>query len=143
MKVTSLKELTIWGINNIYDLCVISSKVLEGELKANQKKFPEAISLLRDAVTMEDALNYNEPPDWFFSIRHHLGAILIDAGKYGEAEKIYEEDLKIYRENGWALRGLMNVYEMNGNKKKLQTTKSRFEKAWAFADIKISSSRIL
>lgn len=143
MKDTSLKELTIWGINNIYDLCVISSKVLEGELLAKQKKFPQSIALLREAVTMEDALNYNEPPDWFFSIRHHLGAVLLEAGKYDEAIQTYEADLKVYRENGWALRGLMNAYAKTGDTKNLQTTKARFENAWKHADIKIESSRIL
>jgi tetratricopeptide (TPR) repeat protein len=72
-----------------------------------------------------------------------LGAVLIDAEKFQEAIKAYDEDLRIYRENGWALRGLMNVYEKLGDKKKYDETKGRFEVAWKHADIKIISSRIL
>jgi len=140
---TKIKELTIWGINSVYDLCSIASKTLEGEINAKEKKYNNAITLLKEAVHQEDALNYDEPPDWFFSVRHHLGAILLDAGKYKEAVKNYEEDLKNYPKNGWALRGLMIAYEKLGDKKKYEDTKKRFESSWKYADISINSSRIL
>ncbi len=140
---TTIKDLTIWGINSVFDLCIIASKTLEAEICAKEKKFPAAIALLGEAVAKEDALNYNEPPDWFFSVRHHLGAVLLEANKFKDAVKVYQEDLKIYRENGWALRGMMNAYEKLGDKTNLDKTKLRFEQAWKYADIKIFSSRIL
>ena len=139
---TTLKSLTIWGINSVFDLCQIASKTLEGEINAKEKKYTTAISLMQEAVKMEDALNYNEPPDWFFSVRHHLGAVLIDAEKFQEAQKVYEKDLKNYPKNGWALKGLMNAYERTGNTTKYNDTKKQFDEAWKYADIKISSSRI-
>lgn len=138
-----IKDLTIWNINNAFDLCEIASKTLEGEINAREKNYATAISLLKEAVDKEDALNYNEPPDWFFSVRHHLGAVLIDAGKYKEAAKIYEQDLENYRNNGWALKGLMNAYKGLGDKKRYEETKIQFNKAWKHADIEITSSRIL
>ncbi len=140
---SSLKEMTIWGINSISDLCDIAAKTLEGEINAKEKNYPKAILLLKEAIAKEDALNYDEPPDWFFSVRHHLGAVLIEAGKYQEALKIYNEDLKTFRENGWALRGLMNAYEKLGDRKKYNATEIRFDNAWKHADIRINSSRIL
>ncbi len=140
---TTIKDLTIWGINSVFDLCIIASKTLEAEICAKDKKFPAAIALLEEAVAKEDALNYNEPPDWFFSVRHHLGAVLLEANRFKDAVKVYQEDLKIYRENGWALRGMMNAYEKLGDKTNLDKTKLRFEQAWKYADIKIFSSRIL
>src|SRR5688572_11428439 len=139
---TTIKELTIWGINSVFDICMIASKTLEGEIYAKEKNYTAAITKLREAVIAEDALNYDEPADWFFSIRHHLGAVLLDAGNFTDALKVYEEDLKVYRENGWALRGLMNAYEKLGDKNKLEQIQKRFSKAWSFADIKISTSRI-
>lgn len=139
---TTLKALTIWGINSVFDLCQIASKTLEGEINAKEKKYATAISLLQEAIKMEDALNYNEPPDWFFSVRHHLGAVLIDDGKFQEAQKVYEKDLKNYPKNGWALKGLMNVYEKLGNTQKYNDTKKQFDEAWKHADIRILSSRI-
>lgn len=63
---TTLKNLTIWGINSIYDICVIASKTLDGEINAKEKNYSVAIMLLLEAVEKEDALNYDEPPDWFF-----------------------------------------------------------------------------
>ena len=139
---TTLKSLTIWGINSVFDLCLIASKTLEGEINAKEKKYTSAISLLQEATKIEDALNYNEPPDWFFSVRHHLGAVLIEAERFQEAQKVYEKDLKNYPKNGWALKGLMNTYERIGNRVKYNDAKKQFDEAWKYADIKISSSRI-
>lgn len=140
---TTIKELTIWGINSVFDLCIIASKTLNGEIYAKEKNYPKAIALLNEAIIKEDALNYDEPPDWFFSVRHHLGAVLIEDGKYQDAIKMYSDDLTTFRENGWALMGLMNAYEKLGDKRKLEETKNRFDTAWKYADIKITSSRIL
>jgi tetratricopeptide (TPR) repeat protein len=140
---TTIKDLTIWGINSVFDLCIIASKTLDGEINAKEKNYSAAIALIQQAIEKEDALNYNEPPDWFFSVRHHLGAILIDAGKFREAVKVYEQDLQIYPENGWALKGLMNAWQKIGNSKKYEEIKTRFEKSWQHSDIEIPSSRIL
>ncbi len=143
MQDTTIKQLTIWNINNLYDLCLIASKTLEGEIQAGGKNYSKAVSLLREAVAVEDALNYNEPPDWFFSVRHNLGAVLMEAGNYQEAVEVYNDDLKSFPENGWALIGLMNAFEKLGNANKSNEMKSRFDDAWKYADIKIASSRIL
>lgn len=143
MQDSTIKALTIWDINNVYDLCVIASKTLEAEMHAKEKNYTTAIALLQEAVMVEDALNYNEPPDWFFSVRHHLGAVYIEAGKYQEAITVYTADLKTYPENGWALRGLMNAYEKLGDKDAYAAAKKRFDTAWKYADITINSSRIL
>jgi len=140
---TTIKDLTIWGINSVYDLCEIASKTLDGEINAKEKNYSKAITLLQEAITIEDALNYNEPPDWFFSVRHHMGAVLIEAGKFQEAIKVYDEDLKTFHENGWALKGLMVAYDKLGDVKKYNETTARFDEAWKYADIKITSSRIL
>lgn len=143
LKDTTIKALTIWGINSVYDLCIIAEKVLEGEICTKEKKYNRAIILLKEAVSAEDTLNYDEPPDWFFSVRHHLGAVLIESGKYNEAIQVYKEDLKIYRDNGWALCGMMNAYKKTGNKSKYDETKKLFDESWKYADIKIKGSRIL
>jgi tetratricopeptide (TPR) repeat protein len=140
---STIKNLTIWGINTVFDLCMIASKTLHGEIYAKERNYANAISILKEAIAAEDALNYDEPPDWFFSIRHNLGAVLIEAGRFQEAINVYERDLEIYPENGWALKGLINVYEKLGDTKNHEDVKRRFEKSWQYSDIKISSSRIL
>jgi tetratricopeptide (TPR) repeat protein len=84
-----MKKITIWDINSMYDILQIASKVLKGEILASEENYSQSISLLKEAVAIEDKLNYNEPPDWFFSVRHHLGAIQIEAKKYNDAINTY------------------------------------------------------
>jgi len=139
----SFKELTIWDINNTHTLLQIAENVLEGEILAKEGKYDESISLLKDAVALEDQLAYQEPPDWFFSVRHHLGAILLEAEKFAEAEKIYREDLKVFKKNGWALRGLTIALEKQGKTQEAAKVQQQFKEAWAYADIDITSSRII
>jgi tetratricopeptide (TPR) repeat protein len=138
-----LKTLTIWDINTTSELMQIAVKVLSAEIYQQQKQYAQAITLMHEAIALEDKLNYNEPPDWFFSVRHHLGAVLLEAGKYSEAEKVYVEDLKTWRENGWALIGLYNALLKQGKNKEAEKIKIRFDKAWKFADVKIKSSSSL
>lgn len=136
----SLQQITVWDINTTADLVQIAEKVLSGEIAAVQKQFDRAVSLLQEAVALEDNFNYNEPPDWFFSVRHHLGAVLLSAGKVDEAEKVYYEDLEKWKSNGWALIGLYNVYQSKEKEREAKTVKADFEKAWQYADINLVSS---
>lgn len=137
---TSLQHLTVWEINTTADLVHIALKVLAGGIAFKQNKVAESISLLEEAVSLEDQLNYNEPPDWFFSVRHHLGAILLKAEKYKEAEKLYSRDLQTWRKNGWALIGLYNALAFQKKQNEAQKAKSAFEESWKYADFKILSS---
>ncbi len=137
-----LKKMTIWNINSVADLLDIAQKVLEGEILDSEKKYKESINLLNQAVVLEDRLNYNEPPDWFFSVRHHLGSVLLNAKQYAQAEKVYREDLKTYRKNGWALKGLTEALKAQNKLAEAAKIQSEFEAAWKWADVTIHSSRI-
>ncbi|HEX8279858.1 MAG TPA: hypothetical protein VF551_00655, partial [Chthoniobacterales bacterium] len=56
-----------------------------------------------------------------------------------EAEQIYREDLKRLPENGWSLYGLAESLRAQ-NKDEAKIAKTRFDKVWAKADMKINSS---
>ncbi|MDF2188475.1 hypothetical protein [Paraflavitalea sp. CAU 1676] len=137
---TTLQQLTIWGINTTADLVQIAQKVLSAEIAARQNQLDAAIALLNEAVKIEDHLNYNEPPDWFFSVRHHLGAILLKAGKAKEAEQVYRQDLLTWKKNGWALIGLYNALAAQQNNREAAKAKAAFDESWKWADVKISAS---
>lgn len=137
---TTLKDLTVWNINTSLDLVQIAAKVLAAGIATQQKQLDKAAGLLGEAIAIEDNLNYNEPPDWFFSVRHHLGAVLLKAGKNAEAERVYRQDLQTWKKNGWALMGLYNSLAQQKNTAEAQTVKSAFDKAWQHADIKIAAS---
>jgi tetratricopeptide (TPR) repeat protein len=137
----SLKEVTVWDINSVYELVIIAAKVLEAELWAIEGDYKTSISLLKMAVAIEDTLNYNEPPDWFFSIRHHLGAIQIKAELYNEAIVNYEEDLKRLPKNGWAHHGLKMAYQGLNDVGNVARIDALIEQSWADADFEIADPK--
>ena len=132
---SSLQHLSIWGINTVANLVQIAEKILAAEIAAKQNQWDTAISSLNEAVAIEDNLNYNEPPDWFFSVRHYLGAVLLKAGKYKEAENVYQRDLQTWRKNGWALNGLYKSLESQKRNTEAQKVKAAFDEAWRYADM--------
>lgn len=138
----SLKEITIWDINTVSVLVQIARNVLKAEILAKEFKYPESISLLREAIEIEDGLNYNEPPDWFFSVRHHLGAIQIEAGLYNDAVSTYKEDLLRLPKNGWALHGLKLAYENLNKQDKVKEVELLRKQSWENADIVLTASRV-
>jgi tetratricopeptide (TPR) repeat protein len=119
----------------------IAEEVLAGEIAAGQKRYGEAISHLERAVRLQDGTMYNEPPEWFFPVRHYLGAVLLEAGLPGEAETVYWQDLRQNRENGYALFGLHQALKAQGRDGEAEAVKARLDKAWARADVKLTSSR--
>ncbi|MBL7859776.1 MAG: hypothetical protein JNJ65_01355 [Cyclobacteriaceae bacterium] len=137
-----VERIIIWSINPANQVCNIASKVLEAELKTVGGDYSSAIPLLKQAIELEDGLNYNEPPDWFFSVRHLLGDVLMNAKDYAAAEAIYREDLAAWPRNGFALNGL---YEsLNGQNKKAEAegVRQQMEAAWMYADSDLHFSRI-
>ena len=137
---TTLQQLTIWNINTTADLAQIASKVLAAGIAVRQQQTDQSIALLKEAVAMEDNLNYNEPPDWFFSVRHQLGAVLLKSGKYSEAEQVYRKDLQTWKKNGWALIGLYHSLDLQGKSDEAKKAQSSFDESWQYADVKIASS---
>lgn len=118
----------------------LAGNLMEGEILYRAGQEDEAFARLREAVKAEDALRYDEPPDWVLPVRHALGAALMQSGRYAEAEPVYRADLERNPENGWALFGLYRSLELQGKPGQADPVRQRFAKAWADADVKLSSS---
>lgn len=131
----------IAGANSAARQLEISENVLRGELAAERKDYATAISSLRKAVSLQDSLTYNEPEDWYYPVRHSLGAVLLAAGRPEQAELVYREDLKQHPENGWALYGLTASLKTQRKSAEAADAQRRFEQAWARADVKLNASR--
>ncbi len=114
--------------------------MLEGEILYRDGKTEEGIAALREAVRREDHQHYSEPPNWIQPVRHALGATLLDAKRYADAEAVYREDLAHYPENGWSLYGLSRSLKLQGKNEEAHSVGMRFEKAWQHADVKLKSS---
>lgn len=137
-----VKRIIIWSINPAQQVCKISSNVLSAELMTKRGDYKTAVELLKQAMVLEDGLNYNEPPDWFFSVRHLLGDALMNSGDYVESEKIYREDLALWPKNGFALNGLYESLKGQNKIKEAEDVKKQFEIAWQYADSQLKYSRI-
>jgi len=122
-------------------LTAIALKVLEAELATAEGDADKALTLLKEAVVLEDALPYTEPPEWFFPVRHSLGVLQLKMGNAAAAEATYLEDLRLMPENGWALKGLENALRAQGKSVAADAARARFTEAWQHAEISISSSR--
>jgi tetratricopeptide (TPR) repeat protein len=117
----------------------IAERVLVGEMAARRGEYDAGVQALREALQLETALPYSEPPFWFQPVRHNLGAVLLLAGRPGEAESVYRDDLRLNPGNGWALHGL--VQSLRAQKKDVAQEEIRFRAAWAQADVALEGSR--
>jgi hypothetical protein len=120
---------------------LIGERALEGEIDMRRGALSAAVRSFESAVILEDGLPYNEPPLWYYPMRHSLGKALILAGRFGEAEDVYRRDLERFPENGWSLYGLAQALKGRGRDREAAQVLARFNRAWAKADIKIASSR--
>jgi tetratricopeptide (TPR) repeat protein len=131
----------IFGNNTQEALLALTARMVEGEILVSENKLDAGISELREAIKLEDALNYDEPPGWLIPVRHSLGATLMQSGRYAQAEQVYREDLARLPENGWSLYGLASSLKaQQKNPSEAAATKEKFGKLWAKADTKITSS---
>jgi tetratricopeptide (TPR) repeat protein len=119
----------------------IAVHALAGEIAAREGKLADAIGHFRAALAIEDAQLYTEPPDWYYPIRHSLGAVLLQAGNPAEAERVYRENLKHFPENGWGLFGLREALRAQNRATEAAQVDARFQKAWASADVTLAASR--
>ena len=119
----------------------IAMRALEGEIALRGKRPQEAVERFREAARLEDGLTYNEPPTWYYPIRHSLGLALLAAGKPLEAERVYREDLERFPRNGWSLFGLAQSLERQGKADEARRVRAEFAEAWKGADVQLTGSR--
>jgi len=129
-----------FGNNPCQALLAIATPMLEGEILVRDGKLDQGLAELRTAVNAEDALRYDEPPGWILPVRHSLGANLMQAGRFAEAEEVYRDDLARLPENGWSLFGLAHSLELQHKSDEAAPVEARFQKIWSKADVQITSS---
>ncbi|MEM1369903.1 MAG: hypothetical protein AAGG02_18235 [Cyanobacteria bacterium P01_H01_bin.15] len=129
------------GFGSAEVLLMIAKEIVMGEIAHTEGRNLEGLAHLERAVRLEDTLRYNEPPDWYFPVRHFLGAMLLDIGRPSEAEVVYAADLRKNPENGYSLFGLKRALELQGKRDDAEAVKERWESAWAGATHELTSSR--
>jgi tetratricopeptide (TPR) repeat protein len=115
------------------------ASILEGELHRSEGNLDAAIRTFEEAVALEDALAYDEPEPLPFAARHWLGAALVEAKRFADAERVYREELEDHPHNGWSLIGLQQA--LAGRGVKSPEVDADLAASWSRADTWTRSSR--
>ena len=97
------------------------------------------IAAFKLAADTQEALIYDEPEPLPFSARHWLGAALIEAKKFSEAEVVYRAELLHHPHNGWSLFGLQLA--LKGQGRADAAVDADLAASWSRSDTWIRASR--
>jgi tetratricopeptide (TPR) repeat protein len=127
---------TAWGYNTAGRILAVSGAVLDARIAAANHDVEASIAAWTRAVAAEDALNYDEPSDWFYPTRESLAAELLKARRFDAARKMFREDLERNPNNPRSLFGLWQ--SMAADEPDAPATLvlgRRFSEAWKDADV--------
>ena len=126
-------------VHTAKDLVGIAAGILEGELARADGNLPAAIAAFERSVTLQEGLTYDEPEPLPFHAAHWLGAALLEAKHFADAERVYRKQLEHHPHNGWSLLGLQQA--LAGQGKASAEVDADLAASWARADTWISASR--
>lgn len=106
----------------------IARDVVLARVAAARQDWAEAERLLHAAIEAEAGTGYMEPPYWSYPVRQTLGAVLLKAGRAGEAVAAFEAAPKQMPRNGWALWGLVQAKRAAG--RDATAHEAAFARAW-------------
>jgi hypothetical protein len=127
-------KVSYW--NTAQSVLGIAELVLDARFALARNERPKALELLRQAVPMEDALNYGEPPDWMLPVRETLGAVLLLGGDAADAEKVFRAGLAQYPRSGRYLFGVRESLKVQNKQYAARQIDLEFQSAWRSADAK-------
>jgi tetratricopeptide (TPR) repeat protein len=117
----------------------VMAGILDGEIARMGGDLPGAIAKFEATVKLDDEMEYDEPEPLPFPARHWLGAALIEAKRFTDAEKVYRDDLAQHPHNGWTLLGLQQALKAQG--KTDAAVDADLAKSWSRSDTWIRASR--
>jgi tetratricopeptide (TPR) repeat protein len=135
--------------NPCSEVLKVAERMMLGELAYKSGRIEEGLEHLREAVRLDDALLYDEPWGWMQPTRHVLGALLMDARRYEEAEAVYRADLGLddtlpracqHPRNIWSLHGLDECLGQRGETVERRHVRLLLDQALARAEVPIRAS---
>ena len=135
---------TGWGNNAAAVVLAVPTDLLRARIAWAENKKDEAIEHLKLAVTHEDAMVYDEPPQWFAPARESLGGAYLKTAQYGKAVDTFHTALEQHPKSGRALYGLMRACEKatKPNAKCPADVEEQFQAAWKHADYAMDVDRL-
>ena len=140
-EVSAIPPGTPFGAQNTAkDILGLAMHVIDARIAGVRGNNSDAIEHWRKAVEMQDALNYDEPADWYYPVRESLGAALLSAGKTKEAEGVFRDDLLRNPRNPRSLFGLMSSLKAQQRDADASWVERAFNEGWKGADTKLNLS---
>ncbi|MEX3017140.1 tetratricopeptide repeat protein [Gymnodinialimonas hymeniacidonis] len=135
--------------NTSEDVLKVGEAMMNGEIAFKVGRIDEGLDHLRRSVTLEDNLLYDEPWGWMQPARHALGALLMEADQFAEAEAVYRADLGLddtlsrpcqHPRNVWSLHGLHECLVRRGEHVEARHLKLLLDQAVARATVPVRAS---
>jgi tetratricopeptide (TPR) repeat protein len=127
-----------FGLNSASSVLRVAESALDARIAWAKGERASSIKSWRAAVAAWDALNYNEPPDWYYPVRESLGAALLLDGDAAAAEKVFREALKENPRNARSLFGLMESLKAQGKRDAAAFVEAEFKAAWKNAEVQLT-----
>ncbi|MBX3277236.1 MAG: hypothetical protein KF868_04435 [Acidobacteria bacterium] len=134
---SNLPGETPFGLNSAESVLRIARHVVAARIAWARGDKSASIAEWKMAAEAQDALNYDEPPGWYYPVRESLGAALLLSGRAAEAEDAFRADLKVNARNGRSLFGLMESLKAQKKDAAARRVEMEFERAWKEADVKL------
>jgi hypothetical protein len=122
------------GLESARTILALAAVVLDARVAWARGAQTEAIGLWTRAVSLADAVPYDEPPIWFYPVRESLGAALLLANRAVEAERVFRDDLARFPRNPRSLFGLHESLVKQGRAADAVWVKRAFDEAWSRAE---------
>ena len=116
--------------NKTKDILKIAENVLGAQVALARKDNAGAMTMLREAVAVQDTLKYDEPQDWFYPVRESLGGVLLMSGDAKGAEQVFRDDLSRNLRNPRSLFGLHQALRAQDRNSDAWFVEQEFRKAW-------------
>ena len=104
--------------------------ILRARIAEAHEQLAQATEFLREAVRIQDATPYGEPPTWPFPIRESLGAMLLQQNLASEAEATFRDGLKLSPHDPRLLLGLSEALHAQGRDFDAANARKDYHAAW-------------
>jgi tetratricopeptide (TPR) repeat protein len=139
----ALPEESMYLLNNkSSDLLALAAETLAAQIATARGNRTEGIAAWRRALAAERALQYDEPPPWFYTVRQSLGAALLAVGQTAEAEQVFREALATRPRDGRLLYGLWQTLLAQGRASEAVLVENQFKQAWSGATVQLTLEQL-
>ena len=108
----------------------LAAGTLSARIAAARGDPEAAIAHWRDAIAIQDQMNPDDLPDWYYPVRESLGAALLANKEAADAENVFRQDLERNPRNPRSLFGLYKSLEAQKKSYDADLVRESFEAVW-------------